>query len=527
MRRGARQRWACDREALDWLAGHGKPMAMGRSVPELDELVFEDIMGWLKLLRGRARIAELEHLMDQPRWEVEALLEELARRRLVTVHAGEVMALMQLAEDDFAPARRELLLRRLEPENPTRVKLLLDDPGSHDLVGAAIGAARMLDERGESAQAFALLRESALTLRQRGSTQMLETLCMEMARVALASPAVEQLERLLFELEEYAPEHTQLKRLVELARQSCRKPDDEVIGALRALGEQEDTTLELRRRMYMVRAALWSASPELEEIVHQAHDWAQALGEPELCATTAGWKGQRAYARRDFDEASSLHAFAASHKRRASARIASRINQVWALLDGDKGEQAAQVVEQAIEEARACRHAVYELQGLQLQRWISYRQGELPGEDADLLEAIGLLGNIEFEARTFTIEAAVSWRQGKAQRAKGYAERAAECWTSSGQMSGALLCRALMCALRGEEVTREQELVRLSASVAAIKAPFLAVQALGLIGSVRALSDEHQAVLRGHVQGMDEQARQLRREILSVAEALEMAQVSL
>jgi serine/threonine protein kinase len=530
------QGWTCDREGLDWLARHGQPLAPSAARSEPDEFVFRDLLARLALVRQRIALEELILLMGQPRWEVEALLEELERRRIIARARGEITALVRLGSDELTRTRAELLVDRLPRQSRTRIRVLLEHPGitSVSLVEDVILVANKLDEDGFSHQALTLLEEASITSRQDRSEEDLVELLRAMTRIALASPSVSQIERLLRTMQsaelEGHPVIEELEELAELARESCRKPGSEVITALEELGEQDDPILELRRRMYMVRAGLWSQDERLERIIEDADAWASELPDiPEARATSAGWLGQLAYTSGDYERSSQLHAFAAENKRRRSARIASQLGRVWALLDGDRGAEAAEVVEEVAREARACRHHAYELQALQLARWVAYRNGALPETDDDLLDAIGLMGNIEFEARTFIIEAAVCWRRGDFTTALDYATRGADCWVMSGMTAGATLCQALAMAIRVEmnEAIEAEEHARWCERASEVRAPLLALQALGLLASVAPLGQELRDWMREAAQKLDAPGRAKRREIISIDEALEMASVTL
>ena len=529
------QGWTCDREGLDWLARHGQPLAPGSARSEPTEFVFRDLLARLALVRQRIALEELILLMGQPRWQVEALLEELERRHIIARARGEITALVRLGSDELTRARAELLVDRLPRQSRTRVRVLLEHPEitTVSLVDDVILVANKLDEDGFSHQALTLLEEASITSRQSQREEDLVALLKAMTRIALASPSVSQIERLLRSIQsaelDNHPTIKRLEELAELARESCRKPDSEVITALEELGEQEDPILELRRRMYMVRAGLWSQDERLGKIIDDADAWAKNLPDiPEARATSAGWLGQLAYTSGDYERSSQLHAFAADNKRRRSARIASQLGRVWALLDGDRGAEAADVVQEVAREARACRHHVYELQALQLERWVAYRNGALPETDDDLLDAIGLMGNIEFEARTFIIEAAVCWRRGDFTIALDYATRGADCWVMSGMTAGATLCQALAMAIRarmGESIEAEEH-TKWCERAREVRAPLLALQALGLLASVAPLERAHRDWMQEAAQKIDAPGRAKRREIISVDEALEMANVT-
>ena len=531
--RRSEQRWICNREGLDWLARHGQPLAPSSIKPEPEEFVFRDLLARLAIVRQRISLDELVSLMGRPLWEVEALLEELEARHVIARSRDDITALVRLDRDELSKARAELLIDRLPRDSETRVRVLLEHPGitSVSLLEDTIIVANKLDEDGFSHQALTLLEETAITLRQNNNHEDLARLLTAMTRIALASPSVTQIERLARTLQSAnLDELSQLSQLAELARESCRKPGGEVITALDALGQQEDPILELRRRMYMVRAALWSGDDRLSAIIEDADRWANALDDlPEAPATSAGWLGQLAYSSGDYARSAELHAFAARNKRRRSARIASQLGRVWALLDGDRGEEAAEVIHEVAREARACRHHVYELQALQLERWIAYRNGDLPETDDDLLDAIGLMGNIEFEARTFIIEAAVSWRREELETALDYARRGADCWTMSGKTAGATLCQALAMAIessQGKTIPPTQHR-KWCEEAAAIKAPLLAIQSLGLLASVAPIEEPHADLMRASASSLDASERAKRREIISIDEALMMANIEL
>lgn len=159
---------------------------------------------------------------------------------------------------------------------------------------------------------------------------------------------------------------------------------------------------------------------------------------------------------------------------------------------------------------------------------MAYRNGALPETDDDLLDAIGLMGNIEFEARTFIIEAAVCWRRGDFTIALDYATRGADCWVMSGMTAGATLCQALAMAIRarmGESIEAEEH-TKWCERAREVRAPLLALQALGLLASVAPLERAHRDWMQEAAQKIDAPGRAKRREIISVDEALEMANVT-
>ena len=521
----------CERDTVDWLAQHGYPIA---AMPgyEMTGASFEDALRWLALVGGRAPVEALHSLLGVQTWQAEAIVEEAAHRHLLTVVDGEAMLVVGVERDALDDSRRRLLLDRLPQGSLVRLRVLLELDDEQALFDEAMRVARKLDLRGDITGAITALREAITVLRQREQHEPVVQLLIRQAELALTSTYTERIETLIVDLQQVRDARLEpILELARLARSTSRNLDESLIEEIMALPELPTRMLELRRRSFAMRLVVHGVGgSKATEVMDRIKAWGEQFDDSEISSTVEGWLAHLAFQQRDFERAARLHTRAAKRKERLSARISSYINLTWTHIAIGNIEKSYEIINDAAELARACRHHSYETQSVQLRRWVQYQlEWELEPND-DLLSAVQLLGNIEFEGRTYVLEAHIAWRSGHLAQAQRYARRALECWHNVEYRAPSLFAEVFLAFLDhliGKEPPTAESIRRLYSELDSSFDDDMRIQCFGLLSAIEPLSEEQLRYVKTFAKSLDRGDLCRRRELISIEEALEFAGIRL
>ncbi|MCB9763083.1 MAG: serine/threonine protein kinase [Alphaproteobacteria bacterium] len=406
------------------------------------------------------------------------------------------------------------LARALPPGTPGRMRhlIVLDEP--HALAAEALAFARRLAEQGRLGEALATLTDALTRLHDAGVP--LAPLHREVALCALASEDLPTLSRALETLERMGARDALLRQL-RAARMVLERDPVGARAVVEGMSAFSDDALECWRQAVRVYAARQRSLEEEERLLGELERWSREQGGPLARAKVLGWLGQLRYRQERFEEAVRFHDRAQVGRGREDARISVLLMAASAAMEAGGLEGARQRARAARERAARCRHALYEARAEWLLRCIDYRDGETLKPDRELVAAADALGGA-LAGLVRATEGAIAWRRGDLTLA---AQLTAEAQAPLKSIPNALvLVQALHAHAVGAPPPGCRE--RLMDWAEHSNHPMLAVQVLGLLGGVVGPADraEARALLQVHVGSLEGVSPTVRREVLSIQEAV-------
>ncbi len=533
-----------DRAALDRIALDPRPMrtrsAARASRAPTDAALpthLSSVAQWLDLAGTNASTTVLVELTGEPRWQVEAELEELEQRGLVrrSDEGSPVMVAREAAEGVFESrsAAHRALARALPRGRPGRILHLLasganEDPATADeLVSEALLRAEDLARDGRLGSAMVLLSDAIRALRVLIDGRTLDPRPLLAAWVELAiianSPAA--LDAVLYEITRAGPSGRSVAALEQLVRAALAVSvwDDRASNLVEAVDPFDDTRLELARCAVRMLAARRISQDEEERRVREVSARFGDDRTPFVRARYAQWVARLEYRRGRFASAARLHGEAAELEPWLSLRVVALLDAASAHMEAFELDEARGFAARASELAISSRNAMLEGRAEWLLRSIAFRSGRALAVDRSLLEAIGGLGSKQLEALVYLGEAAFAFRSGALDEAGALAERAYALWSSLGEAYGSLVAAAL--AARCGRALASEVLRSVYERALACPIPGVGIQALALLVASGAERAPPAAVLARLVEGVPREHWAKTMEVLSVHDALAVLDV--
>jgi hypothetical protein len=487
-------RFAVEREALDRLAAGlivSAPRARAAWQTGADTAHLEDLLMWIALASSPVTPANLAAATGQPRWRVEAEMDELvvagaARRR----RDGRVEAARQADAAWTATRRRDAhaaLARVARPGEEGRLYHLIATGNGEAIIEEAMELGRRRAIEGRMGAAAAAFSECLHATRQAssGSAQAEARALSEWVKSALADGTPKALDRVMYELhrasECEAAEH--LRALVGAAISAAASNGERALAEADAVPRFDDPELEQRRHRVRLLAARRCSTPQVHATLLPIETWAATSSAVEAHVTLAEARGFLCYEQGRFAAAAMHHAEAARADRFLVTRIGAMLNGASSLLEAFRHEEAAARAGEAEGLAAGCRHAYYEGRAAWLERAALYRMGAALETDRELLDAVARVGVVDLEANVCLVEGVIAYRRGDESLTVELAERAARAWRRMGKGWAEILALALAAAARRSAT--DQETTELAARAIQSNVPGIGAQVLGLLALAR------------------------------------------
>lgn len=220
-----------------------------------------------------------------------------------------------------------------------------------------------------------------------------------------------------------------------------------------------------------------------------------------------------------------MHLRAARWASNDAQRLVSLLDAAAAALDGFEFDRAVELATAGGALAREIRSSHAEARAEWIDRSARYRRGDDLDTDLDGIAATSRLGVPQMEALVLQNEAAIAWRCGAREQAREFAGRGSREAARAGREPVAMLLRSL--AVAAGESLDSSEVESLATCAAGCEVPGLAAQGAALLAAGGHPARE---ILVGVVQRAVEklpiESRHVRREVLSLNEALELVGVS-
>jgi tetratricopeptide (TPR) repeat protein len=413
--------------------------------------------------------------------------------------------------DEGAESR---IYRLLQAEDPT--------PAGREAVAAADRELR----DGRPARALSLIAETLRVLVDSGCSEHVPELLDRALRGGLALGTTGAFDRVVYLVQRSGLETRKVGAVEAIARAALLVLSGDCERALRMVedcGYQEEPPMERYRLSVKVMAARLVSLEREAAIVDEVSHWAASHADPAVRASLLEWRGWVAYRREDYREAAELHLECARQSDCDSARLSALLNAASAALEDGDFDLTHDLAAEAAGIARANRHVFQEARAECIERRAAYRTGRAETVDHELLEAFEALNATYLEALLGLNEAAVAWRAERRAEARKLADRAWRLWEGMGQTVGADLARALAVRL-GTDVPADELAAIVDRNLDG-ELPGISAQVLALI--VPALPSPAEAVAAVRRIAADlEETRERPREVLSLAEALELVEVA-
>jgi hypothetical protein len=186
-------------------------------------------------------------------------------------------------------------------------------------------------------------------------------------------------------------------------------------------------------------------------------------------------------------------------------------------MDGQRLKEAMDAAGEALAASLGLRDPTLEARLLCVRRSLEYRLGALRQTDADLIEILGLTGARSLQGVAALTEAAIAWRSGHGDAARGFAVRSSRLLAGI-DFGTACLPDALRIAC--SQTTDAEDVLTVAAAAARCPKPGVAVQALGLLGIARPDLAEELRIPDSWLEALPRWTWEVRREVLSIEEAL-------
>jgi serine/threonine protein kinase len=454
-----------DRTSLDRISLDARPMRARLSArpprasadPSLPSHLVS-VAQWLDLAGADASTTVLVELTREPRWQVEAALDELEERGVVRF-GDDRTPILSAAREALEPphesrsAAHRRLAFALPRGRPGRFLHLLaaganEDPSSADeVVAEAVARSGDLAREGRIGLATVLLSDALRSLRPLVETSSIDPtpLFVAWVEVAVSSGALSALDAVLYEITRVGARGAMLASLEQLVRAALAVSvwDDRAASLVEAVAPFDHRGLELARATVRVLAAR-RVSLEVERA--RVDEVIAALAEddsPAARARCAQWMGRLAYRIGHFSEAAAHHREAARLEPWLSQRVVALLDAASASMEAFDLAQAERDALAALGLAIESRNTLLEGRAEWLLRAVAWRGGGELSVDHTLIEAVSALGAVQLEALVCLSEAAVAWRAGERECAASLAERAYHRWSAVGEPFGSLLAGAL------------------------------------------------------------------------------------
>jgi len=466
-----------DRDAIERLEAGlrvAPPLALDADGGALDPLPprLDDLLTWVAIAWPHGDLDLLSAAMKEPRWRLEAELDDLAARGAVLLSPeGHLLPRRAPCTDEvWSPERRQAahlaIAEAQRPGAPGRLLHLLAGAGdtsdpiaaraeaatARSIAREAFELAGRLAREGRLGRATLPLGEGLRALRRLSPVPAhdVEPLLALWVEVALSDGTPQALDRVLYELCRTDPRTDLLAHLEALVRAALAVGvwTERALVMASAVPPFVDPPLELRRQGVRVLASRRGSRDREEAVLAEVATWieAEASSDPAARASLAGWRGHLCYRQGRFDEAAALTSEAAEGEAWVGARILARLNGASARMEGFDHVEAAAWAAEAQGLARTCRNPYFEGRAEWLLRCIAYRTGRASTPDSDLVEASARVGVPELEGLVCMNEAAVAWRAADLPAALALAERAYRRLAPTGEPLVALLVGSLMIA---------------------------------------------------------------------------------
>ena len=506
--------------------GEQRRLGLSPAVPVPVALTARDhqLLGWVALAWPYTTSDWLSTLLGQPASRLARQLERLVELgqleqdglgRAVDRSGGAALATWSPLDRAAAHAT---LGASLEAGQPGRLRHLLAADRLEEACREAEHLARQAGQRGDLPTALSLLEGAISWALADGDPITAAHLLRVATPMALATEERGPLRRLraLFRDPRIAQPDPTMLALLEAGIQALGGDAIKAAAALDSLPGELPPQLALRRTVLEVRVAALGPIEAHEALLRQI-DEAWAAEGSDHHARTHGWWGQLRYREARYSDAAALHLKAAAAKDNPTARISSLLNAATALLEADRWEEAAEVAGRAEGQAQELGLTKYEACALGILRSAAYRSDSAT-PDPTVIEAARLLEDRESGAILLLTEAAAAWRSGRLDMASEVALAARDCFEAVAFADGATLALALAEAARPSLAEAEVEALLLGIVERGL--PLIQVQVLGLLGPRVQTSERWRRAAVACAQALPEDRWPLRREVLSVREAL-------
>jgi hypothetical protein len=485
------------------------------------ELVLEDLGAWIAA--GLARDGERVAIERDALEKLRAGVVVVPLRSALPLHAPE-------PERSCQQHRRAALAA--EPGTPERLYHLLAAGDDLSLLPVITEEARHLGLRlaveGRLSLATAAVVEGLRAARRLGqpSEEEVAPLLSLLARIAMEDARLPALDRALYEICRTEPRTDAGEHLEALVRAALavgqRTP--RALAAATALPPFADAELEVWRQELRIAAARRRPLAEQEALLEELRAWAEGSVDAAVRGAFAGWLGRLRYRQGRFAEAAELHGRAAEGHAWATSRVMALLRSASARMEAGELALAASVAEGARDTARRHRLPYQEAHAEWILRSVAYRSGAALAPDVELADAAGQLRTGDMEAIVCLNEAAIAMRAGDLALGRELARRAGRAWSALGEVSGgALLAGALAIACGAEEPENgagAESSALLADRALACERPGIVLQVLGLLATAGRAPRVEEDRLAALVAELPPDQRHVRREVLSVDEAL-------
>jgi tetratricopeptide (TPR) repeat protein len=464
--------------------------------------------------------------VQTPPWKVSAVFEELLRR-------GDVRGTGRGAVEALAPSRalphwssgrrRDLRIRLIEalpPGGAGRLRQLVAAGFLERVPEEALATSRRLTRDGRVGEARVAVLEGLIASRESVDLDVETELLRVLVEFSLLEGRAAALDEALYWLARSGGYRAEVLILETIARAALLALKGDGARALELLGSVDVSRhrweMERLRWSVAVFAARYLDLAREEEVVGRAVDRAEASPARKFRASAAEWLGWLRYRQGSFAEAARLHEEASELAVDRPARLSTLLNAASAWMEAGALDRAADQAARAVEVAAECRHPLHESRAEWLARAVAYRRGDDLVPDLELVSALEVLGAPNIEALTLLTEAAVAWRCGDRSLGGRLAGRASAIWGRMGHSAGRLLADALAraCGAAADPDGLVEEAKNCTV-------PGIAVQSLGLLARAEpALRDDCLRAAREAAEKLPEETWPIRREVISVIEAL-------
>lgn len=494
---------AVTRGALNRLRTMGQappPRSASMTRPELSS-DDEELLSWVQLAGDHAVTDVLRRALNVAGWQLEARLEALtARGTVARLESGVYRALLpSLAHLTWSPQRVQDAHTRLAECVPrastARVvhRVLAGEPNA--LVADAIEAAAALEGDGRHGDGAAIL-QAAWEATSEAPTALRTRILTHWALIVLRtqqSAGFEVVRAAIGKLGADDGIEPDLHALLEGAALVAAGRDAEGRAVLDGVGARDDLAWETCRSIWLIQAYRRAPIAEEAALLKRVEETTARLGDADLAARLAGWRGLHLYRLGRYQEAAREHLTAAAGRRDALGSLSSRANAASALLEAGDLARAEEIAERVGGDAAAVRDPHYEGRALWLARSARYRRGAELEPDPEAIEAAKILSLPHLEASLALLDAAIHWRNGAREPGLPVALQATAAYDRIGSADGAALGRALAIALGAPEEPGCDDVLAVIERTALLG---IAAQALALLPSqARGIAPERRALL--------------------------------
>lgn len=397
-----------------------------------------------------------------------------------------------------------------------RVLSLARDPGGSDFLREACALAERWSGLGRAGEALALTEAALAGIRHTGpAVAGLVRTAVLVACYAHDEGWITRARALLVPPETRDPSGS-FGRLLDASRSAL----DPALEPLDCAPIAEEVLDAARMAMSVYHVLRRYRDDDLDLLLEQASGWAARWRTPWAEARFAGWAGQIAYRRGEFERAAELHLASADGREAPVERMAALSNAASSFLEAGDPARAELLGEQILAVAQEARHLGYWARALWIVRAARYRACRPVTLDPQLESALSSIGSDEIGGMLALTEAAVAWRALDHRTANRLARIATNRLSRSAQRWGGALAAALLMACSEPAHDRARALVEEARSC---PLPSVAVQILGLVAASGARMERADRDLATRIATrVPRQRRSQRLEVLGVDEALEL-----